>query len=64
MSKLGVCPEECLMVGNDVDEDMCVECLGMKVFLITDNLINKNNKDINAYPNGSFDDLAEYIKNN
>lgn len=63
MQKLCVKPEECLMVGNDVNEDMIVETLGSKVFLLTDNLINKDNKDISVYPNGSFDDLLEYIKN-
>ena len=62
MSKLGVYPEECLMVGNDVGEDMISETLGMKVFLLTDCLINKDNKDISVYPNGSFDSLIEFIK--
>ena len=35
MQKLNVSPEECLMVGNDVSEDMIAETIGMKVFLIT-----------------------------
>ncbi len=61
IGKLGVSPYECLMVGNDVDEDMCARELGMKVFLITDNLINKQNKDISQYPNGNFKDLIEFI---
>ena len=39
---LGVSPEECLMVGNDVSEDMITEKLGMKVFLLPACLINKN----------------------
>ena len=34
------------MVGNDVDEDMIAQTLGMKVFLLTDCLINRNGKDI------------------
>ena len=59
--KLGVLPEECLMVGNDVDDDMVASELGMKVFLLTDCLINKNGLDVNAYPNGSFDQLKDYI---
>lgn len=29
-------PEECLMVGNDAQEDMIAETTGMKVFLLTD----------------------------
>ena len=31
------------MVGNDVGDDMVAQQLGMKVFLLTDNLINKEN---------------------
>jgi FMN phosphatase YigB (HAD superfamily) len=60
--KLGVSPEECLMVGNDVNEDMIAETLGMKVFLLKDCIINKDNKDISIYPNGSFGELMEYVK--
>ncbi len=62
LSALNVRAEECLMVGNDVSEDMVVKGLGMQVFLLTDCLINKNNEDISAYPNGSFDDLLQYVK--
>lgn len=62
-AKLGVKPEECLMIGNDVSDDMVAEQLGMKVFLLTDCLINKENKDISKYPNGSFDELITYIEN-
>ena len=36
INRLGVKPEECLMVGNDVSDDMVAERLGMKVFLLTD----------------------------
>ena len=61
LSQLGVSPEECLMVGNDAHEDMIAEQLGMKVFLLTDCLINKNNTDISRYPQGSFDDLFAFI---
>ena len=61
-SRLGVEPSECLMVGNDVGDDMIAEKLGMKVFLLTDCLINKNNEDIAKYPHGSFDDLKTYIE--
>jgi len=60
--KLGLLPEECLMVGNDVTEDMIAETLGMKVFLITNDLINRHGKDISGYPQGDFKDLLEYIK--
>jgi FMN phosphatase YigB (HAD superfamily) len=63
MQTLGVKPEECVMVGNDVGEDMIAETLGARVFLLTDNLINSKNVDISVYPNGSYADLIEFIKN-
>lgn len=61
LNKLGVKPEECLMVGNDVTEDMVAQSIGMKVFLVTDFLINKENKDISVYPSGNFQQLLKFI---
>ena len=49
------------MVGNDVGEDMITKQLGMKVFLLTDCLINKQNADISQYPNGGFPELADFL---
>jgi len=63
LEKANLMPEECLMVGNDVEEDMVAKKLGMKVFLLTDNIINKNNKDISIYPQGDFDNLLQFIEN-
>lgn len=62
LRRAGVTAEDCLMVGNDVGEDMVAAELGMDVFLITDCLINKTGEDISKYPNGSFEDLKEYIR--
>lgn len=55
-------PQDCLMVGNDVDEDMVAETLGMQVFLLTDCLINKKGTDISAYTHGGFDDLLTILR--
>ena len=63
LRRIGCEAKECLMVGNDVDEDMIVASgLGMKVFLLKDCIINKNDSDITAYPQGGFDELIEFIK--
>lgn len=62
LGKLNVKPEECLMVGNDVSEDMIARELGMRVFLMTDCLINKENKDIASYPHGGFPELITFIR--
>lgn len=59
--RLGVSPEQCLMVGNDVTEDMeAAQTAGMSVFLLTDCLINKERKDISVYPRGSFEQLIDF----
>ena len=63
LGNIGLTPEECVMVGNDVDEDMVAAELGLKTFLLTDCLLNRNNKDISVYPHGSFDELKEFINN-
>jgi len=62
LQKIGCEPEECLMVGNDVAEDMVVTKLGMQVFLLTDCMLNKNNEDISRYPNGNFEALQKYLE--
>lgn len=62
MEALGVKPQECVMVGNDMGEDMIAETLGMQVFLLTDCLINKSGSDISRYPHGSFPELMDFIR--
>ena len=50
------------MVGNDVSEDMeAASAAGMQVFLLTDCLINRKERDIRVYPNGGFDELREML---
>jgi len=61
LRKMDLDASECLMVGNDVDDDMAALKLGMQVFLLTDCLINKRGVDISRYPNGSFDELMAFI---
>ncbi|MBR6407163.1 MAG: HAD family hydrolase [Clostridia bacterium] len=59
--QMGLSNDECLVVGNDVGEDMVAADIGMKVFLMTHSLINNKNSDISIYPNGSFDELMKYM---
>lgn len=62
LGKLNAAPEECLMVGNDVQEDMMARNLGMQVFLLTDCLINRDGTDISQFPHGGFNELLDYIR--
>ena len=61
LDQLHLKPEECVMVGNDVAEDMITKQLGMQVFLLTDCLINKENADLSQYPHGGFSQLEAYL---
>lgn len=62
LDKLGLSPEECLMVGNDVGEDMVVRELGMQVYLVTRDLINKGGEDISSIPHGTLGELPAYVR--
>lgn len=61
LDKLGMRGSDCLMVGNDMTEDTAAAQLGMEVFLITDCLINKERRDVNAWPHGGFDELVRFV---
>lgn len=44
LEKIGAAPGECIMVGNDSLEDMVAGKLGITTFLLTDFLIDKDNR--------------------
>lgn len=60
--KLGVEPNQCIMVGNDVLEDGIAKELGMKVFLIKDSLLNPKGEDLSNYEVGSFEDFLSWLE--
>lgn len=62
LEKIGVSPNECIMVGNDVKEDMAAATQwGLKSFLLTDCLLNKENLDTSPYPQGGFAELRSFL---
>lgn len=63
LKELGAAPEETLMVGNDVGEDMIARELGCQVFLLTDCIINKTDLNPAQFPNGSFGELLHFLEN-
>ena len=50
------------MVGNDVGDDMPAKDIGMQVFLLTENLINKTEHSIECYPNGNYGKLKSFLE--
>ena len=61
-SVCGIHPEESLMIGNDVDEDMISSRLGFDTFLVTDCLINRSDKSLSLFRHGDFEDLFDFIQ--
>lgn len=62
LKKQGLKYDQCIMVGNNVKEDMIASTMGIDTFLATDCLINPDHDDINQYKNGTIEDFFEYIK--
>lgn len=52
----------CLMVGNDIVEDMIAKELGMKTYLIEDHVIGKAEENKNIDYKGSYLDFYEFAK--
>ena len=63
LEKTGYKPDEVIMVGNDVREDMIVNKLGIDSYLITDCLLNLDNEDINKYKHGNFEEIMNLVLN-
>ena len=60
--RMGVDPKACLMIGNDVGEDMLASApLGMDTFLVTDCLIPAKNGEYHG-PQGTFAELIGFLK--
>ena len=57
MEKLNLNPDECIMVGNNVVEDMAANKVGIKTFLVTDVLENEQNLDYSVFENGSLEEF-------
>lgn len=55
-------PEECLMIGNDVEEDLSIRSLGVKTFLVTDTMENKKNLPIKTEYQGSMETLTAFLE--
>lgn len=60
--KLGLDPRDVLMVGNDVGDDMVAGDVGMELFLLTDCLINRKERDISGFRQGGFAELSRFIE--
>lgn len=61
LGKIGAKPEECVMIGNSVPEDMCAAELGIATFLIDEFAENPENENISQFEHGNFEDAEKFI---
>lgn len=59
---LGVLPEDCIMVGNDKQEDMVATKLGMKTYLVEDYVIDRGEPSYAIDDKGTLEDLYNHLK--
>ena len=61
LDAIGKPPGCCVMVGNNVSDDMSAVELGAEAYLVTDFLENESGADVSAYRHGTFDELEAYL---
>lgn len=61
-SLVGHKPAECVMVGNDVDEDLPAARIGMKTFLVSGAVRNRGNRTYVVDYEGTLADLLKMIE--
>lgn len=63
LQKINRKPEECMMVGNDVEEDMVASKLGLKTYLIEDHKIQRNEDTSGIDYVGKYQDFYKFVQN-
>jgi len=61
LEKIGVEAKECLMVGNDIEEDLIAKVVGMDTFLVDTHMINRQNSSYETDYQGSMEDLLNLL---
>ncbi len=61
LEKIDTKPQHCLMIGNNVDEDMIAKEIGINTYLITDHIIGDINDNKNIDEHGDYEDFYNFI---
>jgi FMN phosphatase YigB (HAD superfamily) len=61
---IGYEPEECLMVGNNMDEDIIAGVLGLKTYLVEDFLLDSGADQHTPDLRSDFNEFAEFVFSN
>lgn len=63
LKDIGKTAEECMMVGNDVQEDLIAGKLGVKTYLIKDHMLHRTEEDVKTDYEGSYEEFYQYVYN-
>ena len=58
LETLGVTADRCMMIGNNIAEDMIAGALGIRTWLVHDYLENPQNDNPDAFTGGSYEELC------
>lgn len=62
LEKFDLDPAQCLMVGNDVEEDLAIRSLGVSTYLVTDTMENRKGLPFESEYTGMLKDLLLFIR--
>ena len=62
LALIGRTPQECFMVGNDVEEDIVAGTLGIKTYLVEDFLLDRGRAKNHPDFRGTFDSLVGFME--
>ncbi len=63
LENINKAPDECIMVGNDVLEDLIAGKLGITTYLVTNHLLNRNNIKIETDYMGNYQEFLTFAEN-
>lgn len=61
---IGCQPEECIMVGNDVEEDLTASKIGIKTYLIKNCMINRGGGTPDTDFEGTYNEFYDFVRCN
>lgn len=62
LSKINKQPEQCLMVGNHIEEDMISRTLGLETYLITNHVMGDESNKENVVHEGNYEEFLNFVK--
>ena len=63
-AQLGIAPENCLMVGNDLNHDLAAGAIGMKTYLVDTWLVDRGNAEWPCDYRGDHSSLQKFLEEN